>query len=112
MHYRATPQAGQALHDALTPLLAERPDAYVLMPAKMAWEIRPAGTDKATAIRSLMRRLPFQGRTPIFVGDDVTDLDGIAEARAQGGLGLFVPDDFGTPAGVRAWIASLPDQAG
>ena len=111
LHYRAAPQAGQALHDALLPLLHETPGAYVLMPAKMAWEIRPAGTDKATAIRSLMQRAPFQGRIPIFVGDDVTDLDGIAEARAQGGIGLFVPDNFGSPAGVRTWIAELLSQA-
>jgi trehalose 6-phosphate phosphatase len=111
VHYRAAPQAGEALQAGLMELLAERPGDYVLMPAKMAWEIRPAGIDKGAAIRALMQQPPFQGRTPIFVGDDVTDQDGIAEARAQGGIGLFVPDDFGSPAGVRAWIASLVTHA-
>ena len=111
LHYRAAPQAGRDLHDALLPLLAERPGAYVLMPAKMAWEIRPAGTDKSEAVRSLMRHAPFQGRMPVFVGDDVTDQDGIAEARAQGGVGLFVPEDFGSPSGVRSWIAGMIKRA-
>ena len=111
LHYRAAPQAGQALRDGLLALMAEAPGAYVLMPAKMAWEIRSAGIDKGTAVRALMQHAPFRGRTPIFVGDDVTDQDGIAEARAQSGLGLFVPEDFGTPSAVRAWIAELVGQA-
>ncbi len=107
LHYRAAPQAGQALHDGLLPLLAEAPGAYVLMPAKMAWEIRPAAADKGTAVRALMSQPPFAGRHPVFVGDDVTDEDGMCAARQAGGIGLRVPEIFGTPAGVRAWIAAL-----
>jgi trehalose 6-phosphate phosphatase len=44
---------------------------------------------------------------PIFVGDDITDEDGIAAAVSMGGMGLRVAEDFGEPADVRAWIASL-----
>ena len=111
VHYRAAPQAGEALRAGLLALLADRPGDYALLPAKMAWEIRPTGIDKGTALRALMQHAPFRGRIPVFVGDDVTDQDGIAEARAQGGLGLFVPEDFGTPAQVRAWIRGLASQA-
>ena len=107
LHYRAAPQAADALHDTLQRLLAESPGAYVLMPAKMAWEIRPASADKGTAVRSLMRHAPFAGRVPVFVGDDVTDEDGMQAARAAGGIGLRVPEAFGGPAGVRAWLARL-----
>ena len=107
LHYRAAPSAGQALHDALRSLLAETPGTHVLMAAKMAWEIRPAGADKATAVHALMQHAPFAGRIPIFVGDDITDEDGMREARAQGGIGLRVPDVFGEPSDVRAWIARL-----
>ena len=107
LHYRAAPQAGRALHDVLQQLMAELPGAYVLMPAKMAWEIRPAGADKGTAVRSLMQHPPFAGRVPVFVGDDVTDEDGMQAARAAGGIGLRVPEAFGDPSGVRAWIAQL-----
>ncbi len=112
LHYRAAPDAGPSLHDGLKQLIAERPGAYVLMPAKMAWEVRPIGTDKATAVRALMRSPPFAGRIPVFVGDDVTDRDGIREARALGGIGLFVPEVFGEPADVRAWIARLASGMG
>ena len=73
----------------------------------MAWEIRPAGVDKGTAVEALMAEPPFAGRLPVFVGDDVTDLDGIAAANRLGGLGLMVPDAFIDPAGVRRWLAAL-----
>ena len=53
----------------------------------------------------LMETPPFAGRVPVFVGDDVTDEDGIAMARGLGGFGLRVRDDFGgSPAEVRAWV--------
>jgi len=71
----------------------------------MAWEIKPAAADKGVAVRVLMDRAPFVGRLPIFIGDDVTDRDGIATADALGGAGLFAPDTFGEPAAVRAWLA-------
>jgi trehalose 6-phosphate phosphatase len=107
LHYRAAPDAGPALRTGLEALLAECPGAWQLMGAKMAWEVRPTGVDKATAVRDLMQVPPFAGRLPIFIGDDVTDEDGMREARAQGGLGLRVPDVFADAAAVRRWIAQL-----
>jgi trehalose 6-phosphate phosphatase len=108
LHYRAAPQARAAIQTALQTLLAGEPDTpYRILPAKMAWEVRPAGADKATAVRALMARPPFAGRLPVFIGDDVTDEDGMREARAMGGVGLRVDEQFGDPAGVRAWIAHL-----
>lgn len=107
LHYRAAPEHGPSLHAALSVLLASSGGAFHLLGAKMAWEIRPAGADKGSAVRALMAQPPFAGRLPVFVGDDVTDEDGIAAAIALGGVGLRVPDAFGDPEGVRAWIASL-----
>jgi trehalose 6-phosphate phosphatase len=54
-----------------------------------------------------MARAPFVGRLPVFIGDDVTDRDGIAAAVAMGGVGLWVPDLFGDAAGVRAWLRDV-----
>ncbi len=111
LHYRAVPDAGPALRVRLERLLAETPGTHVLLAAKMAWELRPVGADKGTAVRALMRRAPFAGRAPVFVGDDVTDEDGMHAARDLGGIGLRVPDLFGDAAGVRRWIASLARDA-
>jgi len=110
LHYRAAPDAGPALERALMALLARSP-GFVLLPALMAWEIRPHGADKGTAVAALMRRAPFSGRIPIFIGDDVTDEDGMRASRALGGLGLRVDEAFGTPQAVRDWIAGLAHPA-
>jgi len=103
MHFRAVPAAGPELHDALTALLAGSAD-FELLAGQMMWEVRPRGVNKGTAVARLMARAPFLGRLPVFIGDDVTDEDGIAEALALGGVGLRVPESFGDAAGVRAWL--------
>jgi trehalose 6-phosphate phosphatase len=54
-----------------------------------------------------MDRRPFRDRLPVFIGDDVTDEDGIAAAAAMGGTGLRVQDAFGDAAGVRAWLQAV-----
>jgi trehalose 6-phosphate phosphatase len=71
----------------------------------MTWEMRPLGADKGTAVTRLMGRAPFVGRVPVFIGDDVTDEDGMRAARAMGGVGMRVAEVFGDPRGVLAWLA-------
>lgn len=106
VHYRAVPAAGPPAHAALEAAMAAAP-GFELLAAKMAWEVRPVGVNKGAAVRRLMASAPFAGRVPVYVGDDVTDLDGMAAARALGGVGLEVEPVFGAPAGVRAWIEGL-----
>jgi trehalose 6-phosphate phosphatase len=65
------------------------------------------------ALRTLMAGAPFSGRRPVFIGDDVTDRDGIAAARALGGEGVLLGHDVpGGPAEMRAWLAALPEAIG
>ncbi len=107
LHYRAVPDLADAFRLALESLLIERPHDFRLLAAKMAWEVRPEGVDKGAAVAALMANEPFAGRTPVFVGDDVTDEDGMAEAERRGGVGLLVGRDFADAASVRAWLAAL-----
>jgi trehalose 6-phosphate phosphatase len=109
LHYRAAPALGPVLGEAMA-ALAEGSDRFVVLPARKAWELRPRGADKGIAVEALMRRAPFAGRVPVFIGDDVTDEDGIAAARRLGGVGLRVADAFGTPTGVRAWLQSAASE--
>lgn len=104
MHFRVNPPAGPVFHALLSRLLAGQ-SAFQLLGGSMVWEVRPAGADKGHAVAALMARPPFFDRVPIFIGDDVTDEDGMRVARAMGGLGLRVEEVFGTAAGVRAWLA-------
>ena len=114
LHFRlAAPEAGAAIHDALAELIDGSAD-FELMEGKMLWEVRPRGADKGHAVSRLMARAPFLGRLPVFIGDDVTDEDGMRVARPMGGAGLRVPDVFGDANGCRAWLratASLGDWA-
>jgi len=110
LHYRACPEAGPVFQQALLALL-DGNTAFQLLPAHMLWEIRPAGADKGRGVAELMKRDPFAGRVPVFIGDDVTDEDGMRVARAMGGAGLRVDAAFGTPEGVRRWLHALAQQA-
>jgi trehalose 6-phosphate phosphatase len=106
LHYRGAPDVGPALHDALAAMMRDHAD-FRLLAAKMAWELRPAGTDKGVAVRALMEQAPFAGRLPVFIGDDVTDEDGMRVAQALGGVGLKVAEAFGEPADVRQFLAGF-----
>lgn len=111
LHARRVPAAMPRFEAALRHLIAG--DArFVLLPAHMAWEVKPRAADKGTAVTTLMARAPFRGRAPLYVGDDVTDEAAITATEALGGVGLRVAEAFGDPAGVRAWLARLAREAG
>lgn len=113
LHYRAAPEAGEQLRRAAEAWVEPTGGKFHIQAAKMAWEIRPAGVDKGYAVRLLMEDAPFAGRLPVFVGDDVTDEDGMKAAVSLGGAGFRIPVDFPTPASFRAWLTSLvPPPAG
>ena len=104
LHYRQVPDAGPALHAGLAAILASVADRFHLLAAQMAWEIRPRGADKGSAVAAVMALPGFERHRPVFIGDDVTDEDGMVVARRMGGAGLFVPTVFGSPAAVRDWL--------
>ena len=99
LHYRQAPAAGR-FPATLSALIDDR---FQVHPAHMLWEVRPVGADKGGAVVALMQRAPFAGRLPVFIGDDVTDEDGMREARKRGGAASIGVDPrvCGGPAGVR-----------
>lgn len=108
LHFRAAPEWGEEAHAFLL-RLAEGTHFQVI-PAHAAFELRPRGSDKGVATDWLMRHPPFAGRIPVFIGDDVTDEDGMRAARVHGGAGYRVPECFPAgPADVRSWLARLAD---
>ena len=103
LHYRQAPEAREVFQSALRALV-DTSGRFQLLAGHMLWEVRPVGADKGTAVVALMQREPFATRLPVFIGDDVTDEDGIREARKLGGAGFRVDAVFHDPAGVRAWL--------
>ena len=113
VHYRAVPEAAPRLAEALHRLVAGREDLR-LLPGHCVFEVRRAGHDKGTALESFMAGAPFAGRTPVFIGDDVTDEAGFRAATARGGLAIAVGAPragadvvLPCPEAVRAYLSHL-----
>ncbi len=104
LHYRLAPDAAASVAAAVAAWVAPVADRFQSLPAHMAWEIRPLGADKGSAVAAVMALPAFAGKLPVFIGDDVTDEEGMAVARQLGGAGLFVPTAFGSPGAVRSWL--------
>jgi trehalose 6-phosphate phosphatase len=77
-------------------LLTRHGATLELQRGKMVLELRPRGTDKGSAIRAFMAEQPFAGRTPVFIGDDVTDEAGFATINQLNGISIRVGDGAGT----------------
>jgi len=106
IHFRQAPQWQQRLHEVAQALIAKSGPDVALLPAHMAYELRPKGFGKGDALAAFMQTAPFAGRKPVFIGDDTTDEPAIALANEMGGTGLHVARDFGgSPEAVRAWLA-------
>ena len=61
-------------------------------------EIRRPGPDKGSALKALMALPPFQGSTPVMIGDDRTDEAGFKAAQSLGGSGIRVAPQVATTA--------------
>lgn len=114
LHYRNAPERESVARQATEQLCAEYPDAYVLQPGKMVYEIKPRNVDKGRAIDAFLNEPPFAGRMPVFAGDDLTDEKGFEAVNARGGLSIKIGDGD-TRAGARLpsvdafrhWLATL-----
>jgi trehalose 6-phosphate phosphatase len=104
-HYRNATRFEDTIIALAHDLVARDPNAFEVLDAKMAVEIRPRTVSKGRAVFQLMVSQPFAGRIPVFIGDDVSDQDGFAAARARGGYGYDVSSYFaGQPQEVRNWV--------
>lgn len=111
VHFRDAPEyetrISEMMHDAVQAL-----PALHLVRGKMVLEAKPHGCDKGTSVLTFLKEAPFAGRRPVFVGDDVTDEDGIAAVQDAGGIGIKVgPGEtcaqyrLGDVTAVHQWLA-------
>jgi trehalose 6-phosphate phosphatase len=108
VHFRSVPLEEELVRRTATELVARDPERFEILRGKMVIEILPRNVSKGHAVRRFMRRAPFRGRTPVFVGDDVTDEYGFEAAVEFGGVGLHVAECFGgQPQEVRRWLKRL-----
>ncbi len=115
LHYRQAPDAADAALAEARVVEAESRGRLRLLPGKMVVELVPAGFDKGKAVARLMEMPPFAGRTPVFVGDDVTDEAGFAVVNRLGGLSVRIGPAEQTGAGailddvtaLHGWLARV-----
>ena len=89
LHYRQAPHLEQLCLDVMEEAVAQSP-GLALLRGKMVAEAKPVGASKGTAIETFLRKAPFTGHTPVFVGDDTTDEIGFSTVQRLGGLGVKV----------------------
>ena len=110
LHYRRDPGQEHAAWAMVEALIEGRPGLEA-QPAKMAVEVKPSGFSKGSVIEALMERQPFQGRTPIYVGDDTTDEAAFRVVNAMDGLSIKIGEGpteakhaFTSAARLFAWL--------
>ena len=89
LHFRLAPERAEECILAVMTAAESFPELTPIS-GKMVVEARAEGVSKGAAVLGFMSEAPFAGRTPIFLGDDVTDEDGFAAVQAIGGAGIKV----------------------
>ena len=90
IHFRGAPECEGSVRRIATTVLAHLGPNFRALEGAYVIELLPKLVNKGTAVRAFMAQAPFCGRRPIFIGDDVTDLDGFEAARELGGHGIAV----------------------
>jgi trehalose 6-phosphate phosphatase len=109
LHFRQAPAREPAARAAVASAVAAIGAPVRVQEGKMVLEIRAAGVDKGGAVEAFMTEAPFRGRTPVYVGDDLTDEDGFAAVNRLGGRSIKVGAEASAARCRVASVAALRD---
>ena len=90
LHYRTAPESAPVAEEAIRAVARDLGIRFEIQQGKMVWEVKPSGYDKGTAIEEYLDEPPFIGRTPVFLGDDLTDEVGFALVNRLDGHSIKV----------------------
>jgi trehalose 6-phosphate phosphatase len=88
LHYRLAPHLAAYAQRLMARLAAD--SGLQLQHGKRVAELKPAGVDKGTAVTAYLAEAPFEGRRPVFIGDDLNDEHAFAEVNRRGGVSIKV----------------------
>ena len=119
LHYRLAPHLAAAAEAIVRDAAKAASGALEMQVGKMVFELKPVGCDKGKAIEQFMSDEPFRRRTPVFLGDDVTDEYGFRAVNRLNGHSIKVgagPTEalwrLKDPAAAKAWLTNWIDQFG
>ena len=117
LHYRKRGDLESAVLELAARLEPSLPPGYELLRGSMVVEIKPSAMNKGAAVRAFMREPPFAERTPVFVGDDVTDEAAFEAVNSLGGVAVKVrsgasaaPWRLPNVDAVLAWLETLVER--
>jgi trehalose 6-phosphate phosphatase len=116
VHFQGARELEHQLRAEVAILAAPLVPTYALLDGHCVIEVKPAVYSKDSAVGAFMREAPFTGRTPIFIGDDITDYGGFEAVRRQGGLAIAVGPRVTSewwlpgPAAVHRWLELLAER--
>ena len=116
LHFRRAPGMRDAVYRIMNEVLSHLGPTFALQAGKSVLELRPGAWSKGTSITAFMQEPPFAGRTPVFIGDDVTDEDAFEVVNAMGGVSIRVGHALETVARYRLggvsevlrWLRTVP----
>lgn len=89
LHFRKAPELEKLCIDVFENAIKNKPE-FILISGKYVIEVMPSGFSKGTAILDYMKEKPFIGRTPVFIGDDLTDETGFEAVHRCNGISIKV----------------------
>jgi trehalose 6-phosphate phosphatase len=90
LHWRLAPSFADEALALMEDVAAEIGPSMRLQRGKAVAELVPATASKGGAINWLLQQGGYLGRTPVFIGDDITDEDGFAAVNAADGLSIRI----------------------
>ncbi|MBI1244687.1 MAG: trehalose-phosphatase [Alphaproteobacteria bacterium] len=90
LHLEAGTPAFLSMLSDMRALAAEWDGRLACIIAHNVVELRPAHINKGRVLDCAALFRPFAGRRPIFIGNDIPDIDGFHAATAGGGYGVSV----------------------
>ncbi|MDY6947268.1 MAG: trehalose-phosphatase [Pseudomonadota bacterium] len=116
VHFRRAPEMQEAVYRIMNDVQLQLGPMFALQAGKSVLELRPGAWTKGSSITAFMQEAPFVGRTPVFIGDDVTDEDAFAVVNEMSGVSIRVGAPVATLARHRLggvsevlhWLQSVP----
>jgi trehalose 6-phosphate phosphatase len=116
VHFRRAPEMRDEVYRIMNDVLVQLGPTFALQAGKSVLELRPGAWTKGSSITAFMQEAPFIGRTPVFIGDDVTDEDAFEVVNEMAGVSIRVGNPAATLARHRLggvsevlrWLQTVP----